>query len=152
MDEDLKPLKEFDVEGLDEAAKNIAGDAPKIGWGEIFLITPLLLFVDFVELMAGLLEFVPVAGQVVLLPISLICSAVGLLVTGGIQVYLFFKHIKNYTFLLVGIADSFPFVSDLPLRTAGWLVTVFITNNKKISKITSQITAGKAVKALSELT
>ncbi len=151
MDEDLKPLKEFDAEGIDNAAKGVASDAPKIGWGEIFLITPLLLFVDFVELMVGLLEFVPVAGQMVLLPVSLLCSAIGLLVTGGVQAYFFFKHIKNYTFLLVGLADSIPLISDLPLRTAGWLVTVFVTNNKKISKITSQIPAGKAVKALSEL-
>ncbi len=151
MDEDLKPLKEFDAKGLDETAKNIAGDAPKIGWGEIFLITPLLLFVDFVELMAGLLEFVPIAGQAILLPLALICSVVGLLITGGVQVYLFFKHIKNYTFLLVGIADSAPFLSDLPLRTAGWLVTVFMTNNKKVSQITSRIPGGKIAKALSEL-
>jgi hypothetical protein len=151
MDENLKPLQEFNAEGIDGAARDIAGDAPKIGWGEIFLITPLLLFVDFVELMVGLLEFVPVAGQVILLPVSLLCSAVGLFITGGVQVYLFFKHIKNYTFLLVGVADSIPLVSDLPLRTAGWLVTVFMTNSKKISKITSQIPAGKAAKALSKL-
>ncbi len=151
MDEDLKPLKEFDVEGLDEAAKNIVGDAPRIGWGEILLITPLLLFVDFTELMVGFIEAVPVAGQVVLVPLSIVFSAVSVVITISIQFYLFIKKIKNLTFFLTSLADSVPLVSALPLRTAGWLVTVIVTNSKKLSRVINQTPAGKVAGVLNKL-
>ncbi len=146
MNDELQPLN-LD-EGIDAAAKDIVGDAPKISWGEIFLITPLLLFIDFIEIMAGFMEVIPVAGQIILLPASLLFSGISLLVTLFVQFYLFVKKIKNLTFLATSLTDSIPLISALPLRTAGWLVTVFITNNKKLSKVVGQTPVGKVAKVL----
>lgn len=149
MDEDLKPLN-LD-EGIDAAAEDVVDDAPRIGWGEILLVTPLLLFVDFMELMGAFLEAIPVAGQFVLLPVSLMFSAVSLMVTFFVQFYFFIKKIKNFTFLITSLADSVPVLSALPLRTAGWLVTVFLTNNKKFSKAVTATPVGKAAEIAGQL-
>ena len=150
MDEDKNELEELNSD-IDKAGDEIAGDAPKIGWGEILIITPLLMFVDFTEMLGTMAEAVPVVGQVVLLPISLLFSAISLMVTFFVQFYLFIKKIKNLTFLVGSIFDSIPIISGLPLRTAAWLVTVFITNNKKASKLMNATPAGKAINIASKL-
>ncbi len=139
-DNELEQLNE----GIDKAGEDIASDAPRISWGEILLITPLLMFVDFVELMGTVMEAIPVAGQVVLLPVSLILSGVSLLVTFFVQFYLFIKKVKNFAFLIGSIIDSVPVISALPIRTVSWLITVFMTNNKKVSKLMNNSALGKA--------
>lgn len=109
----------------------------KIGWGEILLITPMVLFVDFTELWGTML----MTSTGVLIPLLPLLSALGIATAFFVQTYFFFKHVKNYTFLVVSLFDSLPLVSAVPLRTLGWLFTVFMTNNKKVPGVAEDAAA-----------
>ncbi len=148
MPEDLKPL-DFDKEGIDSAAKKIVGDEPviEIGWGERLIIYPLLLFVDFVAIMGDLIQAVPYVG----IPTYFLLAAMSLVVTLLIQFYLFLKHIKNYAFLITGLAGSVPLVGAFFLKTVGFAITDIMNSNKTISGIMKKTGASKVAGALSKL-
>jgi hypothetical protein len=99
----------------------------KIDLPEMFLITPLLIFLDIMDLIKTLLE-----GTAFLYPISLFLGALSFIATALIQFYLFIKGAKSLYFLVGGVLDSLlPLVSFLPLKTVGWLITVYIFNKQQ---------------------
>lgn len=99
----------------------------KIDFPEMFLITPLLIFLDIMDLIKTFLE-----GMIFLYPVSLILGALSFIATALVQFYLFIKGVKNLYFLIGGTLDSLlPLVSFLPLKTVGWLITVYIFNKQQ---------------------
>ncbi len=119
---------------------------PKIGWGERMLIYPLLLLVDFVELIGGFIQAVPGVG----IPIYLLFAGVSLVVTFFVQFFLFLKHIKNYAFLITGLVGSLPLVGIFSLKSVGFAITDVMNSNKKIAGIADKTGIGKAAGALSK--
>lgn len=95
----------------------------KISYPEILFITPLLLFMDLLDVMRPLFE-----GSIVFLPAGFFIGFLSLFVTALIQMYFIIKGIKNLTFLLSGIVDVFPIISLLPLKTTAWLITIVLVN------------------------
>jgi len=108
---------------------------PKIGFGEMLPITIAVFFVDIFDILGDL-----AAGIILLLPIALLFDFLSLIIIVIVQFYLFIKGIKGLksaTFLISAMADFIPLINILPLKTAGWLLTVYLVNHpdSKLSKI-----------------
>lgn len=114
------------MEEKEKQEESVKKEGPnKISYPEIVLITPMLLFIDLLDIIKTFLE-----GSIIFTPLALFLGALGLFSTAIVQIYLLIKGVKNFYFLIGGIIDSFPLISFLPTRTAAWIVTVYLFNKK----------------------
>jgi hypothetical protein len=108
---------------------------PKISFGEMLPITIAVFLVDVFDILGDL-----AAGLVFLLPLTLLFDFFSLIIMAIVQFFLFIKGVKGLksaTFLISAAADFIPLINILPLKTAGWLLTVYLVNHpdSKLSKI-----------------
>jgi len=102
---------------------------------EIILITPVVLLVDALTLIANLAAAIPVIGEITEVGGSFMAGAIMFLV----QFYLLMKGTKNLSFLIGGVLDMIPFLNMLPTQTIGWIAVVIMENNPKLKKIAGKV-------------
>lgn len=102
---------------------------PRISLVEILLIVPYLLIIDLFEVLIVFLGFDDFwIGDIFASPITL---------------YLWLKGARFNRYLATQILEFLPYVGALPLLTVGFLLTVYLDHNPKISAIAQTATATK---------
>lgn len=105
-------------------------DEKKISLPEVIIMIMVSGFGDIFGLISGLSLPIPVIGQI-LIGFSFLTS---LFIFGVIQLWLIIKGVKSWWFGGGSLFDIFS-GGALPLQTPALILTIYLANNAKISKI-----------------